>query len=100
VQVEGSLGSVVLTHDFVLKITNREGTSTTLAAPKTYSWADPAYALIHSSIVDCNRDLLQDLQGLRPAETTGEDNFETIRLIYACYESARENRVVYLDLFR
>ncbi|CAN5890066.1 Gfo/Idh/MocA family oxidoreductase [soil metagenome] len=96
VQVEGDQGSVVLTHDFVLKVTTREGTTVTEATPEMYSWADPAYALIHSSIVDCNRDLLQDLLGQGKAETTGEDNFETIRLLYACYESARENRVVFL----
>lgn len=97
VQVEAEQGSVVLTHDFVLKVTTREGTTTTQATPANYPWADPAYALIHSSIVDCNRDLLQDLQGQGQAETTGEDNYETIRLIYACYESARENRVVNLQ---
>jgi D-apiose dehydrogenase len=96
VQVEGEKGSVVLTYDFVLKITTLEGTTVREIKPKMYPWVDPAYAVVHSSIVDCNRNLLQALQGEGKAETTGEDNFETIRLIYACYESARENRVVVL----
>jgi predicted dehydrogenase len=103
VRVEGSAGSVVLTHDFVIKTTTVAGTTTVTATPPHYAWADPAYALVHSSIVSCNKNLWADLReknrtGPGPAETTGADNFETIRLVYAAYESARRNEVVYLNL--
>jgi predicted dehydrogenase len=96
VTVEGVDGSVVLTHDFILRTTTRTGTTEQRAVPPYYSWADPAYALVHSSIVDCNQNLLADLQGRSGAETTGADNFETIRLVYAAYESAATNRVITL----
>jgi predicted dehydrogenase len=96
VNVEGDEGSVVLTHDFKLKITTRNGTEVTEGKPVMYPWVDPAYAVVHSSIVDCNRDILKALQGNGKAETTGEDNFETVRLVYAAYESAKKNQVVYL----
>jgi predicted dehydrogenase len=96
ITVEGDMGSVVLTHDFVMKISTRTGTVVTEAKPIMYSWVDPAYAVVHSSIVDCNRDILMSLRGEGNAETTGEDNFETIRLVYAAYESAKKNQVVYL----
>jgi D-apiose dehydrogenase len=96
VTVEGERGSVVLTHDFLLKITTRSGTSVTEGKPVMYPWVDPAYAVVHASIVDCNRNILQDMQGKDKAETTGEDNFETVRLVYAAYDSARLNQVVYL----
>lgn len=96
VTVEGADGSVVLTHDFVIQTTTRTGTTQQTAPPPHYAWADPAYALVHSSIVDCNRNLLRDLQGKGGAETTGADNLETIRLVYAAYESAEKNGVVNL----
>ena len=96
ITVEGDRGSVVLTHDFRLRTTTRQGTNEQVATPFAYAWADPAYALVHSSIVDCNRNLLHDLRGNGGAETTGADNFESIRLVYAAYESAEKNKVVYL----
>ena len=96
VQVEGELGSLVLSHDFHIKVTTRQGTTSYSAPPKMYNWVDPAYAVVHSSIVDCNRNMLEDLQGKATAETTGADNFETMRLVHAAYKSARENKVVYL----
>ncbi|RRB04292.1 Gfo/Idh/MocA family protein [Larkinella rosea] len=94
--VEGETGSVVLTHDFQLRISTRQGTVLAEGNPTLYSWLDPAYAVVHSSIVDCNRNLLAGLRGTGRAETTAEDNFETIRLVYAAYESAARNEVVYL----
>lgn len=92
--VEAENGSVVLTHDFQLRITNRSGTVCTEGRPAFYSWLDPAYAVVHASIVDCNRNLLAGLQGTGQAETTADDNFETMRLVYAAYESAARNEVV------
>ncbi|MFC5409586.1 Gfo/Idh/MocA family protein [Larkinella bovis] len=101
VTVEGALGSAVLTHDYTLRLTarNESGeieTRQQVAAPPQYVWADPAYALVHSSIVDCNRNLLADLQGKETAETTGSDNFETVRLVHTAYESAARDKVIYL----
>jgi predicted dehydrogenase len=62
--------------------------------PKSYAWADPAYALIHSSIVDCHRNLLGSLRGEGQAETTGADNLRTLQLIDASYQSAASGQVV------
>jgi predicted dehydrogenase len=59
-----------------------------------YEWVDPAYAVVHSSIVDCNRDILKGLQGGK-SETTGEDNFQTMQLVWACYESARSKKTLH-----
>ncbi len=103
VHVEGEHGSVELTHDFMIKTTTRRGhgrlgderhTVQQIANSPVYAWADPAYAVVHSSIVDCNRNLLADLQGIGTAETTGSDNLRTIELVYAAYDSAAGNRVV------
>ncbi|CCH56619.1 oxidoreductase domain protein [Fibrisoma limi BUZ 3] len=100
VSVEGEFGSVVLTNDFVIKTTTRGAdgqrkTERYVAKPPMYSWADPDYAVVHSSIVDCNRNLLSDLQGKEKAETTGEDNLKTVELVYAAYDSAAQNIVIH-----
>jgi len=94
IRVEGEHGSVVLSHDHQLTITTRQGSRKQMAPPPSYSWADPAYLLVHSSIVDCNQNLLQDLQGNAPAETTGADNLKTIELVYAAYDSAARNALI------
>lgn len=96
VQVDGSAGSVVLTHDYQLRVTTKTGTHELNAPPPYYAWADPAYTLVHSSIVACNQNLLADLLGEGGAETIGADNFETIRLVYAAYDSAARNEVIHM----
>jgi hypothetical protein len=40
--------------------------------------------------------LLQALRGEGPAETTGEDNVKTLKLVFAAYKSARNGKVVEL----
>ena len=95
VLVEGTKGSLHLTDDFVLKTTTRQGTFSEIIKPVLYDWLDPAYAVVHSSIVDCNRDILKGLRG-GVAETTGDDNFETVKLVFAAYDSARTDKVIRL----
>jgi hypothetical protein len=63
---------------------------------RTLSWADPACDVVHSSIVGCQANILSALRGAGVAETTSEDNLRTGRLVFAAYDSARENRVVEL----
>lgn len=96
--VEGTKGSLHLTNDFVLKTTTRQRTFSEIIKPVLYDWLDPAYAVVHSSIVDCNRDILKGLRG-GVAETTGDDNFETVKLVFAAYESARTGKVIPLKNF-
>ena len=98
VLVEGTEGSLHLTNDFVLKTTTRQGTVSGVIKPVLYDWLDPTYAVVHSSIVDCNRDILKGLRG-EAAETTGDDNFETVKLVFAAYESARTDKVIHLKNF-
>lgn len=96
VTVEGEKGTMNLLNNYEIRVTTREGTNVTTAPPQPYQWIDPAYAVVHSSIVDCNRDILESLQGKKDAETTGADNFETIRLVHAAYQSARDNKVIFI----
>ncbi len=96
VLVEGSRGSLELGPDYWLRETTDAGTFARRHPPPRYPWADPAYDLIHASIVPCNADVLRALRGGLPAETHAADNLQTMRLVFGCYESARSGQVVTL----
>jgi D-apiose dehydrogenase len=91
--IEGDAGSIRLDKDFKITLTQKGNDSQiTKADPPQYSWADPEYALIHSSIVACNRNILADLLGEAKAETTGRDNLKTIELVFLSYKSDLQNK--------
>ena len=94
--VEGTRGSIELASDFWIRVTTASGTHAKRYPPPRYLWADPAYDLVHASIVPCNADMLRALQGAGVAETTGEDNLKTVRLVFAAYESASTGRAINL----
>lgn len=92
--VEGDHGSLEITPGYERRVTDVYGTVVSTHAPPVYPWADPQYALVQSSMVDCLADLLAHLRGERRAETTGADNAETLRLVDAAYRSASTGAVV------
>jgi predicted dehydrogenase len=94
---EGDRGSAELTTDYWVRETTREGTLARRHPPPRYGWADPAYDVVHASIVPCQKNILEGLAG-GSAETTGEDNLRTVRLVHACYESAGTRKPVALPL--
>lgn len=92
--VEAAGGSMRLDPGGRIVVTTSEGTTVETTPIPWYPWADPAYAVVHASIVDCNRDLLSGVVGLAPAETTGADNLRTLRLVEAAYRSAASGAVI------
>jgi predicted dehydrogenase len=94
--VEGEKGSVELATDYWIRRTNDKETRAVRYPPKSYPWADPNYALVHASIVECHRNLAGALRGKCRGETTGADNLESLRLVFAAYESARAQETVLL----
>jgi predicted dehydrogenase len=94
--IEGSEGSISLDKDFSIKLTTDQTVEHFKVQPLIYHWANQDYAVVHSSIVDCNRNLLNDLLNKEKACTTGMDNYKTMQLVYAAYESARNNTVVFI----
>ncbi len=97
VLIEGPKGSLELGPDFWVRSTVDGETRSTRVVPPVYPWADPAYALAHSSMVACNADLLRALQGGTEAETTAADNLHTVELYYRAYESAANGQTIRLD---
>ncbi|HEX6972239.1 MAG TPA: Gfo/Idh/MocA family oxidoreductase [Limnochordia bacterium] len=94
VYVEGERGSVELGPDYWIRVTTSEGTHAQRFRPPRYAWADPAYDLVHASIVAANASLLEALRAGRAAETSGEENLKTMELVFKAYASAAQGRVV------
>ena len=94
--VEGDRGSVELCPHYELRVTSSGGTTVIAAPPPHFVWADPAYDVVHASIVPCQENLLAGLRGELVPETNGDDNLRTIRLVHEAYQSANQNEVVHL----
>ncbi|HMO59536.1 MAG TPA: Gfo/Idh/MocA family oxidoreductase [Roseiflexaceae bacterium] len=95
--IECEHGSIELAPDYIVRVSTADGTHIRRYAPPRYPWANPAYELIHSSIVPCHADLLQALRGEGHAETTAEDNLRTLQLVFASYESAASGHPVFFS---
>jgi len=94
--IEGSKGSIELSIHCEISVTTKCGTVSRKYPPPRFEWADPAYDIVHSSIVPCQANLLSELNKSGVAESTGEDNLQTVRLVHASYESARSGQAVRL----
>ena len=97
--VEGENGSVYLGPKFEIRTTTRKGTESEIVKFPFYSWADPDYIVNHESGIHVNRNILEDMLGKARAENTAEDNLETVRLIWACYESAAKVKIIKIEEF-
>jgi len=94
--IEGEKGSIELGPDYWVRVTTKSGTHAKRYPPPRYEWANPAYDVVHASIVPCNANILRALQGKGSAETSGEDNLKTVRLVFASYDSARSGETIHL----
>jgi len=94
--VEGRKGSLELAPDYWVRVTTTDGTRAWRFPPPRYAWADPLYEVGMASIVPCHANLLQALRGEGRAETTAQDNYQSLRLVHAAYESARTGEAIKL----
>jgi predicted dehydrogenase len=94
VQIEGDQGFLELAPDHWLRETTSAGTLAVRHAPPRYEWANPAYDLVHSSIVAAQVNLARALKGVEIGETSGDDNLRTMRLVFGSYESAATGAVI------
>lgn len=97
VYIEGKRGTIELGHNFWIRVTTDSGTHARRFPPPRYAWCDPDYNVAHASMVPIHQDFLKAFQTGQPAETSGEDNLKTIRLVEAAYESAGRNQVITFD---
>ena len=97
--IEGNKGSIRLDAEFKISTTTPEGTFHETVPMRTYPWQTDRLKPEPPSIVDINRNILDNMLGMGKAENTGDDNFETVRLVWAAYESAKTGKVVDLSAF-
>ena len=92
--MECERGAVELGPDYWVRVTTQAGTNAQRHVPPRYAWADPAYDLVHASIVPCQADLAESLRTGKPAETSAADNFKTMQLVFGAYQSARSGQAL------
>jgi predicted dehydrogenase len=92
--VEGAQGSAEIGPDYWIRVTTASGTHIRRCPPPRYPWTDPAYQVVHSSIVPCQRHLLAVLRGEETPETSGAQNLRTMELVFASYDSAAAGQAV------
>jgi D-apiose dehydrogenase len=92
--IEGTESSINLYKDYQLSIVRSEGIQTETVPIPSYPWLHPDYQASQAALVACNRDLLEAAEGRRKSGNTAEQNLETLRLVYAAYESARKGKVI------
>ncbi|MDF1548927.1 MAG: Gfo/Idh/MocA family oxidoreductase, partial [Bacteroidales bacterium] len=97
--IEGDKGSVRLDADYNFAITVGNETKFEKITMQKYKWQTERLEPEPPSIVACNNDILNDMLGKSKAETSGDDNFETVRLVWAAYKSAQSNKVIQMDSF-
>jgi predicted dehydrogenase len=92
--IEGDRGSIEVTPGCNVRVTTAAGTRAARVLPPRYAWANPDYAVVHSSMVACQADLLRSLRAGVQAETDAADDLRTMRLVEAAYESAASGQSV------
>jgi predicted dehydrogenase len=97
--IEGDKGSIRLDGEFEISITSAIGTSKEIIQMRSYSWQTDRLKPEPPAIVDINQNILDDMYGTAKAENTGDDNFETVKLVWAAYKSANTGQVVRLSEF-
>ncbi len=95
--VEGPHGTIEVARDYWVRVTTASGTHSKRYPPVPYRWVHPDYHVVHCSIVSCNANLLSALRAEGSAETTAEDNYKTLELVFAAYESSRQEKVIQIS---
>ena len=96
VSIEGTEGSINLSCDCQLVVVKPGGVENIAVKLPHYQWVHPDYAVVHSALVACNQDLLAAITGQRESENRADLNLETLKLVYAAYQSAETGQVIRL----
>lgn len=92
--IEGDKGSIRLDAEFEISTTTIYGTIKETVPMRSYSWQTNRLKPEPPSIVDINKNILDDMLGKGKAENTAADNFETVRLVWAAYKSAETGKLI------
>jgi predicted dehydrogenase len=107
VHLEGERGSLTLGPGYRLNAvqspaegfrSGREGLRVEHAGcpPAPLPWSTPPFEAIQESVLRIQEHWLECLEGGHEPETSGEDNLQTLELVFACYRSAERGEEVRL----
>ncbi len=98
IMIEGEKGSIELAPDYWVKVTNdKKETLSYRVIPPRYDWANPAYDIVHASMVPTIANWLESFRSGKEPETSGADNLKTLKLVYSAYESANTGKTIVIS---
>jgi predicted dehydrogenase len=88
IEVDGSDGSVQLSVDYRLAVTDGNGTQVRDASPPLYDWSQKPWHNVQESVLLIQKQWVECLAAGRTPSTSGRDNLRTYALVEAAYASA------------
>ncbi len=95
--LEGPRGTIDLDLDYRIRITQGDRVETLVAAPQPLDWLTPPAKANQEAVLKIQQHWVDCLRTNRPPETCGTDNLKTLRLVFAAYESAEQDRSIALS---
>ena len=93
-RIEGADGTLELTRGYQLKLHRRGVVEAIDVVPPVPSWGEKPWHCIQDSVVAIQSHWLDVLDGKTGAQPSGADNFETLKLALAAYDSAATDTVI------
>ncbi len=97
-EIEGTRGSIILSHDEVMTVTSEGTVQSEHVGPSPLSWTSREWRTSQVAVLNTNAHMLEAFRSGRPAETSGADNLKTFALVEAAYLSAETHESVGLPL--
>jgi predicted dehydrogenase len=99
-EIEGPLGSIVMSEDFAMAVTTDGERTETREGTPLLAWTVEPWHVAQESVLLTNRHLLARLRAGEPAETAGRDNLKTYAVAEAAYAAAARHAAVEPEVFR
>ncbi len=94
IEIDGSEGSLRLTHGYRLEVTGPEGTEVSDVSPALLPWASRPWHNIQESVFAIQQHWADQLAKGGDTSTSGADNLRTFALVEAAYDSAASGRTI------
>jgi len=95
--IEGARGTIVVDADGLLRVITPTGRVEERLKPPSLPWQEPPGEWIQEAVLAIQQHFVDCLQQGQQPETHGRDNLETMRLVFAAYESAETNSSIRLQ---
>ena len=96
-RIEGTHGTVDLGQDYTMRVTSNGAARVEDVSPPAHPWGEAPWEMVQDSVVNIQRHWTDCLLAGRAPDTSGADNYRSLALVFAAYESARCNAPVMLD---